>query len=588
MFAKAIGTAPRRPKGPAVFAAGWTGIIVLLASALVLAFLTAPFVHGGPDAERLVGLTLLDHVGRSYVDDALWLRFWLALLGAVIAAAVSGVMTWTRTPLADIGVTMPHESDPCLHRDAFARQALIQRFMHKYGPNCQADLTLAPGIPLPREAESDFVLVVGNKGSGKSSLVRAFASQAIARGDRVLLHCVKGDVAASFAADEAVLIGAHHAHGWAWDAAADLDGDAAFMDLAAAIIPISGSSPFWAQSARAVFVDVLHDLVAEPGRQGWTFRDLYERLFADPERLKERISRLDLSASPLIEIGDDGLVNTSFGILATLWSATLTGVRPLALAWSDIPPNRRFSVKRWLRGEGLATVVIQTTPEYKEISEIVSTTLLGRVVVGVSDPSFAVDTKRRVTFVLDEFHALGRVPRFETALALGREKGLVVVAALQSLAQLPEVYGQNVGQIVQDLFGIRIFSALSAGESADKASNLIGRRTLVWRERNNDSDKKGLYRHERGERPLISTKEFETELGVRLVGTDPNNPDHKRLRAVIAGFGDAHLLDWPLTIWPKLRNGYVPAPWLKAYRRHTPAPTSGATAATPPNPNPPR
>lgn len=575
MFATTFGTAPRRPKAPAIFAAGWTGINVLLVSFLVLACLTAPFSSGGPDAERLIGPILLDHVGRSFVNDALWLRLCFAAAGAVVAASVTGVLTWRNTPLADICVSMPHEADPCLHRDAFARQALNQRFVDKHGSDYRTDLMLAPGVPLPREAESDFVLVVGNKGSGKSSLVRAFASQAIARGDRVLLHCVKGDVAASFAPGEAVLIGAHHAQGWAWDAAADLDGDGGFMDLAAAIIPVSGSSPFWAQSARAVFVDVLHDLATEPGRQGWTFRDLFERMFEDPEDLKRRISHLDLSASPLIEIGDEGLVNTSFGVLATLWSATLDGVRPLALAWGNAPPHRRFSVKQWLRGEGPATVILQTTPEYEEVSQIVSRTLLGRVVVGVADASLAIDTNRRVTLVLDEFHALGRIPRFETALALGREKGLVVVAALQSLAQLPEVYGSNVGQIVQDLFGIRIFSALSAGESADKASALVGRRTLVWRERNDDPNKKGRYRSERGERPLLTTKQFETELGVRQVGPDPKNPDHKRLRAVIAGRGDAYLLDWPLTIWPNLRAGYVPAPWLKAHRRRQSASPAG-------------
>jgi hypothetical protein len=103
---------------------------------------------------------------------------------------------------------------------------------------------------------------------------------------------------------------------------------------------------------------------------------------------------------------------------------------------------------------------------------------------------------------------------------------------------------------------------------------------LVWRERNDDADKKGRHRSERGELPLLTTKDFETELGVRLVGTDPKNPDHKRLRAVIAGMGDAYLLDWPLTVWPKLRAGYVPARWLTAYRRGTATPPSGDASRT--------
>lgn len=565
-FQPHLGTAPRRSPAPSVKTALLTTTVIAVSASPALTMLALPFTDTGVGAYRIPLRQFLAYLDYPWVEFSLLRRAALGLLCAIGGGLVAGIHAYLNTPLSDCGVVQPHANEPRHHRDEDAARALTGELRRRYGITRRMGLWLAPRVRLPREAEGLGLLVVGDRGSGKSNILRALASQAMARGDRVLLHCVKGDVAQSFGCDEAVLIGAHHAEGWAWDAAADLVGDAAYMDLAAAVIPMSEGGAFWAQSARAVFVDILHDLAAE--RDGrWTFLDLFERLLDEPEAIRARVARLDLSASPLLGQGEDGIGNTTFGVMATLWSGALAGIRPLALAWADTPRERRFSVRCWLRGQGPRTVVLQTTSEYEVLSSLVSTTVLGRVVVGISDPSLPVDPQRRVTLVLDEFAALGRIPRIETALALGREKGLVVVAALQSIAQLPAVYGAEQGQVVHDLFRLRIFSALATGASAERAEALIGRRTLVWHERNDDADRKAPYRTVRGERPLLSTTALTRDLGVRLTGTDPEDPTHKRLRAAITGLGDVYELDWPLTIWPKKREGYVAAPWLTASRK---------------------
>lgn len=561
-----LGTAPRRSLTPSIRTALLAMTVIAVAAMPALTVLALPFTDPGDGAYRIPLRQFPAYLDYPWVELSMQRRAGLALLCALAGGLVAGLLAHRNTPLSDCGVMQPHADEPRHHRDEDAARMLTGRLRRIYGATSRMGLWLAPGVRLPREAESLGLLVVGDRGSGKSNILRALASQAMARGDRVLLHCVKGDVAQSFDREETALIGAHHAEGWAWDAAADLVGDAAYMDLAAAVIPMSEGGAFWAQSARAVFVDVLHDLATEQeGR--WTFLDLFERLLDEPEAIRARVARLDLSASPLLGQGEDGIGNTTFGVMATLWSGALAGIRPLALAWANTPRERRFSVRRWLRGQGPRTVVLQTTSEYEVLSSLVSTTVLGRVVVGISDPSLPVDPQRRVTLVLDEFAALGRIPRIETALALGREKGLVVSAAVQSLAQLPVVYGAEQGQVVQDLFRLRIFSALATGASAERAEALIGRRTLVWHERNDDPDRKAAYRTLRGERPLLSTTALTRDLGVRLNGTDPEDPRHKCLRAAITGLGDVYELDWPLTVWPKKREGYVAAPWLTAPRK---------------------
>ncbi|PJI55870.1 hypothetical protein CTI14_01265 [Methylobacterium radiotolerans] len=561
-----LGTAPRRSLEPAIKTALLTLVLVAAAAMPALTIAAPPFVGPWDGAERVPVLHILARADLPWVELSLQRRAALALLCAIGAGLVAGCRAFRDTPLSDCGVVQPHADEPRHYRDEDAARALTKRLTEQYGTGSKKGLWLAPGVRLPREAEGMGLLIVGDKGSGKSNILRALASQAIARGDRVLLHCVKGDVAQSFAPGEAVLIGAHHADSWAWDAGADLVGDAAYMDLAAAVIPMSEGGAFWAQSARAVFIDVLHDLVAERGR-AWTFMDLFLRLLDEPGAIQARVARLDLSASPLLGQGEDGIGNTTFGVMATLWSGALSSVRPLALAWAATPRDRRFSIRQWLRGHDPRTVILQTSPEYEELSRLISTVLLGRVLTGISDPSLPISTNRRLNLMLDEFASLGRIPRIERALALGREKGLVVHAAVQSLTQLFAVYGAENGQVVQDLFRLRIFSALAMGASADRAEALIGRRTLIWHERNDEADRKGRYRIERGERPLLSTTALTRDLGVRLVGTDPDDPTHKRLRAVVTGLGDVYELDWPLTIWPKKREGYVAARWLTTSRR---------------------
>jgi hypothetical protein len=577
MFRNHVGSAPRRSLDPAIASGIIVALPTLAASLPALLLLTPPYLPGY--AYRVAARDLWTElfIHGSIIVEVLF-RFGLALTCAGAAAGLAGFLCWRRTPLSDCAVSFPHDDEPKLYYDEYARREIDRSLTGEFGQDRSGGLWLVPGVRLPREIETQFLLVVGDKGSGKSNILRALASQAIARGDRVLLHCVKGDVTRSFTRTEAVLIGAHHAEGWAWDAAADLRGRAAYMDLAEAVIPASESSAFWAQAARAVFVDVLDDLAAERGKAGWTFMDLARRLIDDPQAIKARIAHIDLGSGALIEEGEDGITNTTFGVMATLWAGVLNGLRPLALAWADMPADRRFSVRAWLRGKGPRIVIIQTAPEFEQLSTMVSAMVLGRVTAGLSDPSLPVDPKRRVVLVLDELKAMGRIPRLEDALAVGREKGLVAIGALQSLTQLREVYGSDRGQIIQDLFRMRIFSRLAAGASADLASTLIGERTMVWREANKDPDKKGLYRFERATRPVISSATLQNQLGVRLVGTDPENPEHKKLRAVVTGIKDVQVLDWPLTIWRRRRRGYVPAAWMTAH----PQPPSALPGVPPP------
>lgn len=575
-----IGTAPRRSPDKAVFAALKVTATVFPLGLLALILLAPPHTRYGVDAP-IVDITQFSRwLGDSWFNFAMTLRGAAALLAAVAAGAFAARLAWTRTPLIE-RLGLPHHDDPALHYGVYAERQMQAELDATYGRKSDRGLWLTPGVRMPFEAETQFILVVGDKGSGKSNIVRALATQMVRRGDRMLLHCIKGDVTRAFRPTEAVLIAAHHAHGWAWDAGRDVVGLAGFMELAAAAIPMS-DQPFWALTARAVFVDIGQELALDRGT-AWTIEDLARRILADPAEIEARISQLDLSASPLIAEGPDGLANTAFGILATLWSAALSALRPLAFAWSEVPPERRFSVRAWLSEgwTGPRTVILQTSPEYEELSRLVSGTLLSRLVNLMSDPAIAIDPNRRVSLVLDEMHSLGKIEGFDRVLALGREKGLVVVGAIQSLGQLKTIYGCDVGAVVQDLFRYRIFSLLSAGESCTTAISLIGERSVTWRAHNAAPEPKDkrTWIEKNDTRPVVSASTLQGLLGVKTVREarkDKNGkeikPAIKEVRAVVTGFKDVYRVEWPVTRWPERQKGYVPAKWLTAPRQRAAPP----------------
>ncbi len=114
--------------------------------------------------------------------------------------------------------------------------------------------------------------------------------------------------------------------------------------------------------------------------------------------------------------------------------------------------------------------------------------------------------------------------------------------------------------------------------------SLIGHRDVTWRESNDapePNDKRSWIRKS-GRRPVVSAATLQGELGVKVVReATKRKPAVKEIRAVVTGVRDVYRITWPILVWPKRRNGYVPAPWLTAPRPL--AAPAGTEVATPPS-----
>jgi hypothetical protein len=390
-------------------------------------------------------------------------------------------------------------------------------------------------------------------------LLRAWIEQVVERGDRLVVHDVKGDMTAGLPVDRFILVAPHDARSAAWDIAHDIGDRTAALEFAARSIKAARGDSMWADGARALWADAVVSLIHEHG-QDWTLRHLYDLLTSPPETFRNALVASAAASAELIAFDEGGGVQrTSMSLLITLWVAALTTLKPLVDAWQDIPAGRRFCLSQWLDEDGNlpATIVIQKSAAYPELSALVGGLLVERLAGLMLAPGRKRDPARKIALVLDELAELGRLYRLPNLLSVGREVGVVTIAAVQDLGQLVEIYGETVARTLEARFGIKAIGRLTAGDTAERISKtLIGDRLVEFFESLPSAAPAGTQPQRRREtHPVFPPERMETELGVHRFRRQT------LIRYLILGLGDPALLDIPFTEWPDRRPAHRKARW---------------------------
>lgn len=496
-------------------------------------------------------------VTEPAVASALLPRAIVIVLAAAAAAWVALDRISVATPKSDRALNVRGRR---LVQDAAAR-ASMRRHLVAMGRPADNGLWLLPHVQMPSAAESYNILAIGTQGSGKTGLLRSWLEQLIERGDRVVVHDVKGDMTAGLPADRMILVAPHDARSAAWDIARDIGDRAAALEFANRSIKAAQADSMWADGARALWADAIVSLVLEHGR-GWTLRHLYELLTSSPEEFHAALARAGAASAELIAFDESGSVQrTSMSLLITLWVAALTVLKPLVDAWEEVPAKKRFSLTQWMDDDGRlpATIVIQKSAEYPELSALVGGLLVERLAGLALAPGSQRNPVRKTALVLDELAELGQLRRLPNLLSVGREVGVVTIAVVQDLGQLVETYGETVARTLEARFGIKVIGRLTAGDTAERISKvLIGDRLVEFFEPRSGSVSRGDPPQRRREtHPVFPPERMETELGVRSFR------GKALIRCLVLGLGNPALLDVPFTAWPERRPAHRPAAWMR-------------------------
>ncbi|MET3889336.1 putative small integral membrane protein [Bosea sp. OAE506] len=477
-------------------------------------------------------------------------RFQLSTVAAAVlcAAALSFLTIASATPKRDQTKTLKGQR-PVFDADA---RASLRRFIAKTGRALKHNLWLVPHVQLTQSVEGYNVMALGTQGAGKSATLRALIEQLIARGDNVLIHDIKGDLTAGLPFDDFILVAPHDARSWVHDIAEDIQNLQHAREFAAHAVARSESEAMWGDGSRAVWADLVMALRTDThGRWGWL--ELRDALLAPGATIKAVLDRHGAaSASRLIFGSEDPEENrTTMSILITLWIAALTVVHPLAEAWAAAPADRRFSLRRWLDGDRHLprVLVLQKSSEFPELTEQLNAFLIDRLVGLSLRPGRERNPTTKLALCLDELPECGRLRRLPNLLNVGREFGVVTIAAVQDIAHLIELYGENLSQVLLARFRIKLVHQLDSGDTADRVTGWLKERTIEF----DGPERRDKVRETA---PVLDEDRLGTELGVRMEKGQPI------VRAMILGLGNPAILDIPATGWPDRRPGHEPAPWV--------------------------
>lgn len=322
------------------------------------------------------------------------------------------------------------------------------------------------GHALPRNAETQHVLVCGTTGTGKSTLLEEVVECARSRGDRLVVCDPAGAYVSRFARSGDQLLNPFDARSPGWSLFNELRTDYDADRIARAIVPIGkGESAAWHHYARVLLAAVVRMLI----RRGETSTEALIRACA---------------AAPVAELGPDIVGSPAAGLFDPDASRALASTRFVLSTYlaphAYLRPGT-FSLRRWVSGGSGALFITWRTDMQTALAPLISAWIS---VCSAEVLTLEPDPERRIWLMVDELAALGPVESLPEALTLGRKFGLCVAASLQSTAQLDELYGREQAVTLRACF--RTLAALGISRSdpdtAEFLSRAIGDREVLRQE----------------------------------------------------------------------------------------------------------
>lgn len=430
-------------------------------------------------------------------------------------------------------------------------------------------LSLHPDWIASKKLLARHMFIYGSVGSGKSVILKHLLEQTVRLKKKSFIYDIKGDFTSIF--KHPVIVCPFDKRSWIWDVGRDVATQTQAAALSQSIIPPEeGSGAFWASAAQALLEGCVRELQATKGKS-WGWAELAALVARPAGPMSQALSIHYPRAAALISNPDS---NTTSSCMAVLANGTAV-IERLALAWPERKPDRMFSMLDWIKDsyEGRKQVIVQSGPD-EVLTKAYISAMINCAVPEIIGPSLPDDEAGRfLGFFFDELTSAGKL-NIEPLLALGRSKGVVACMAVQDWSQVEKVYGDKTAQAFSGLVGTHIVCQLQVGETRERISRNLGKRTVAWR---THDDKATVHEESKS---VVPPGRLTDDLGFRK--GKAYGKERWGIRAIVQTTGDLLLLDWPGVSYPKVREGQKRARWTKQGARpveQKPMPQSDAQSA---------
>lgn len=166
----------------------------------------------------------------------------------------------------------------------------------------------------------------------------------------------------------------------------------------------------------------------------------------------------------------DGSSNQALGVFGEL--SSMINDYFIGVFAKKAPEGKEFSMRKSIRGKGNLKIFIEydltvgetLTPMYRLLIDLALKEALGRS-----------HSAGDVYMIIDEFKLLPKLQHIDDALNFGRSLGIKVIAGIQNITQLYDIYGESRGAVIASGFSnLFAFKTIDA-ESRDYVSKEFGK-----------------------------------------------------------------------------------------------------------------
>ena len=326
------------------------------------------------------------------------------------------------------------------------------------------------GVPVPWRLEQSHAMFIGTTGAGKTTELKKIVTQARERGHRCVIFDLTGTFVESFYdAETDIILNPMDRRCVPWSIFNDCDNYAEFMSAATALVPSghSAEDDFWQKSARTLFVEMCVKMIKMGVRSNGALS--YFLMQSDLKTIHAQLE--GTIAGPMMSPAAAKMAES----IRTTFIANANVFRFLP----EPPPGETgFSIKNWMTTEVKEGSILFITSTHPDL--VLNRPLLTLWMDLAVNALFHMGRSRdlRTWFLIDEVHALHRLPAIDHGLQTARAFGGAFVLGMHSFDKLEETYGENWATNLASLAGTKLILKTADHETSRRCSEFIGNRQV--------------------------------------------------------------------------------------------------------------
>lgn len=331
------------------------------------------------------------------------------------------------------------------------------------------------GVPIPIKIETLHFLLNGSTGAGKSVTLREMVNCIIKRGDRLIIVDPDADMFSRFGKKGDILLNPYDKRTQGWSVFNEIKADFDYRNFCGSMVPPAAdkSAEEWNGYARVILESSMRVLKQEAGTQTPSM-DEVTRLatIVDVPTMKKKLQGTN-AESMFVQGADKALGSARF---------VLNNRLPI---FKEMPQGD-FSIRDFLANGTGNIYITWREDQATALKPIISAWI---DIICSAMLSLEEDSNRSMWLFLDELASMDKIKSLVDALTKGRRKGLRVVAGIQSISQLKDIYGKEAATILMSCFRSLIVMGGSKtdAETSEEMSKALGEHEVIRDNKNRSS-----------------------------------------------------------------------------------------------------